>query len=143
VGAFTPLSVQRLSNTIDERLAALPIELNEYGYDAFGFHPETARGMMLMSALLYRRYFRVEVHDIDRVPAGRVLLICNHAGQLPFDGAMLSTAMFLDAQPPRLCRPMGEYWIPQLPSSACKRRAWARSSGLPRTALRCSRTGRR
>jgi 1-acyl-sn-glycerol-3-phosphate acyltransferase len=70
---------------------------------------------MLPTALMYRYYFRTEVHDIDRVPKGRVLLICNHAGQLPFDGAMLGMAMVLDATPSRVCRPMGEYWIPQLP----------------------------
>jgi 1-acyl-sn-glycerol-3-phosphate acyltransferase len=44
-----------------------------------------------------------------------VLLISNHAGQLPFDGLMLSTAMLLEAEPPRIARPMGEYWIPEIP----------------------------
>jgi 1-acyl-sn-glycerol-3-phosphate acyltransferase len=44
-----------------------------------------------------------------------VLVIANHAGQLPFDGAMLSTALLLEAEPPRIARGMGEYWIPQLP----------------------------
>jgi 1-acyl-sn-glycerol-3-phosphate acyltransferase len=28
---------------------------------------------------------------------------------------MLGTAMVLEAEPPRICRPMGEYWIPRLP----------------------------
>ncbi len=71
--------------------------------------------MLLPLALLYRHYFRVETHDIDRVPAGRALLVGNHAGQLPFDAAMLGTAMILDADPPRISRPMAEYWVSELP----------------------------
>jgi 1-acyl-sn-glycerol-3-phosphate acyltransferase len=115
VGAFAPLSVRDLESELRDRLAKIPTRLNEYGYDPFGFHPDVARRALYPSALLYRYYFRVEVNDIDRVPEGRVLLICNHAGQLPFDGAMLGTAMVLDAEPPRICRPMGEYWIPRIP----------------------------
>jgi 1-acyl-sn-glycerol-3-phosphate acyltransferase len=114
-GAFVPLSVRKLETEIDDRLAKIPTRLNEYGYDSYGFHPDFARRSLLPAALLYRNYFRVETHDIERVPEGRVLLVGNHAGQLPFDGAMLSTAMVLDADPPRICRPMGEYWIPRIP----------------------------
>lgn len=115
VGAFTPLYLRRLSSELQRQLERIPTELNEYGFDPYGFSSETAQRLMLPSALLYRDYFRVETHDIDRVPEGRVLLICNHAGQLPFDGAMLGTAMILDADPPRICRPMAEYWVSELP----------------------------
>jgi 1-acyl-sn-glycerol-3-phosphate acyltransferase len=44
-----------------------------------------------------------------------VLVVANHAGQLPFDGMMLATALLLEAEPPRIARGMGEYWIPRLP----------------------------
>jgi 1-acyl-sn-glycerol-3-phosphate acyltransferase len=110
-----PLAVRKLEAEIDERIGKIPTRLNEYGFDPYGFHPDVARRSLLPSALLYRHYFRVETHDSENVPEGRVLLICNHAGQLPFDGAMLGTAMVLEAQPPRICRPMGEYWIPSIP----------------------------
>jgi len=49
------------------------------------------------------------------LPAGRVLVIGNHAGQLPFDGGMVQTALMLEADPPRVARAMGEYWIPRIP----------------------------
>ena len=96
-------------------IASWATELNEYGYDRYGFHPDTFRRTSLPGALLYRHYFRAETHDIDRMPPGRVLVICNHAGQLPFDGMMLGTAMLLDAKPPRIARGMAEYWVSQLP----------------------------
>ncbi len=115
VGAFTPLSVRRLEREIDDRISKTPTRLNEYGYDAYGFHPDAARRGALPCALLYRYYFRVETHDISHVPQGGALLVGNHAGQLPWDGAMLGTAMLLEAEPPRICRPMGEYWISTIP----------------------------
>lgn len=115
VGGLVPLSVRRLQGQIEERLRKLPTALNEYGYDAFGMRPEFLRTQSLPAALLYRHYFRVETHDIDRLPSGRVLVIANHAGQLPFDASMLGMAMLLEADPPRIARGMGEYFIPRLP----------------------------
>ena len=115
LGSFQPLAMQRLAQEIDDRIAGLPVELNEYGFDRYGFHPDSYRLASLPSALLYRHYFRAETNDIERVPEGRVLLICNHAGQLPLDGAMLGMAMLLEATPPRLARGMAEYWVSRLP----------------------------
>ena len=115
VGAFLPLSARGLEREIEERMRRVPNQINEYGFDPYGMSLESARRMALPVALLYRHYFRVETFDIDRVPEGRVLLIANHAGQLPFDGAMINMAMLLEAEPPRICRSMGEYFIPRLP----------------------------
>jgi 1-acyl-sn-glycerol-3-phosphate acyltransferase len=114
-GGRLPAPWRELQNELDERLRKVPNRLNEYGFDSFGLSPEWVRNMALPGLLLYRYYFRVETHDAGRLPAGRVLVIANHAGQLPFDGMMLQTALLLEAEPPRIARAMGEYWIPQLP----------------------------
>jgi 1-acyl-sn-glycerol-3-phosphate acyltransferase len=115
VSSVTPLALRRLQGEIDERIAKVPVELNEYGFDPYGMQPEFVRSSILPAALAYRYYFRCETFDIDRVPEGRVLLIANHAGQLPFDGMMLSTAMLMEAHPPRIVRAMAEYWVSRLP----------------------------
>jgi 1-acyl-sn-glycerol-3-phosphate acyltransferase len=107
--------LRALDREIRECLSKAPLRLNEYGYDPHGFHPETARRVYLPTALLYRYYFRVETHGIENVPRGRVLLIANHAGQFPYDGAMLTIAMLLEADPPRLCHGMGEYFLWKAP----------------------------
>ena len=110
-----PQPVWDLQADIEERMRRIPTRLNAYGYDAWGFHPETAKRSMLTTALLYRYWFRVEVEGIERIPPGRVLLISNHAGQIALDAAMIACACFLDAEPPRIIRGMGEYWLPTVP----------------------------
>lgn len=104
-----------LEREIESKLARIPTELNAWGYDPFGFHPGTMQRLLLSSALLYRYWFRVETHGIRNIPAGRVLLISNHGGQIALDGAMIGVACVLEAEPPRIIRGMAEYWLPTLP----------------------------
>ena len=112
---LTPQTVWDLQREIDERMQRIPTRVNAYGYDPFGFHPDTARRAMLLTALLYRYWFRVETHGIERIPTGRALLIGNHAGQIPIDAGMIACAAFLEGEPPRIVRGMAEYWLPTLP----------------------------
>jgi 1-acyl-sn-glycerol-3-phosphate acyltransferase len=115
LAGLLPGPIRRLDREVADRLSKAPLRLNEFGYDPYGFHPEAARQMLLPAALLYRYYFRVEGFDIERVPEGRVLLIANHSGQFAYDGSMLSMAMLLRAEAPRLCRGMGEYFLWRVP----------------------------
>ena len=114
-GALVPLSMRSLQREFEQKLRKIPNRINEFGYDGYGMSPEWLRRLALPSLILYRHYFRVETFDIERLPAGRMLLIANHGGQLPFDGVMLTMALILEADPPRIARAMGEYWIPSLP----------------------------
>ncbi|MGI9432407.1 MAG: lysophospholipid acyltransferase family protein [Myxococcota bacterium] len=114
-GAATPLAIRDLRSEISDKLRKVPTRLNEFGYDDWGMRPSDLVDQLTLSGVLHRWYFRVETHDIERVPDGRVLLICNHAGQLPFDAMMLGMTMLLEANPPRVARGMGEYFIPRLP----------------------------
>ncbi len=111
-----PGSLGQLMREIDERIARIPTRINEYGYDPFGFDPGFARPLLLTMAAFYRHWFRVETRGVERIPAGRVLLIGNHAGNtFAWDGAMLGMTLLLDAEPPRVVRGMGEYYLPQIP----------------------------
>lgn len=111
-----PLALRSLSDEVDERLARIPTQLNEYGFDPFGASLDFARRMGTLAGFLYRHYFRVETRGIEKVPDGRVLLIANHAGNtIPMDGAMLAMAMLLEAEPPRFVRAMAEFYLPRIP----------------------------
>ena len=126
--------LRALDTEIAERLARAPVELNAFGYDPYGFHPPSARRLLLPAALLYRYYFRVETHDIARVPAGRVLLIANHSGQFGYDGGMLMMAMLLAAEPPRICRGMADYLFFRVPFAGTQ---VARLGGMVGTPENC------
>ncbi len=97
-------------------LDAVPrtMRLNELGYDPWGFHPESAKLYYSLARQVYR-YFRPNIVGIDNIPEGRVLLVPNHSGQLPFDGLVIAIACLLEAKPPRLVRGMAERWFPTLP----------------------------
>jgi 1-acyl-sn-glycerol-3-phosphate acyltransferase len=98
-----------------DQLQALARTENEYGVDPFGFNLDYSLAAVAPLLWLYRRYFRVETHGIEKIPRGRVLLISNHSGQLPLDGAMIGVAMMMEASPPRAIRSMVEKWVPTLP----------------------------
>jgi len=98
------------------RLSRLTPPGNEYGVDPFGFDLDYALAAIAPLLWLYKRYFRVEVHDVERVPdEGRVLLVANHSGQLPFDAAMLGLSILVEHDPPRVLRALLERWVPTLP----------------------------
>ena len=64
-GGGRPLPLRELQSEFDERLRKVPNRLNEYGYDPFGLRPTAVRRAMVLGALLYRHYFRVETHGIE------------------------------------------------------------------------------
>ncbi|NVJ26770.1 MULTISPECIES: lysophospholipid acyltransferase family protein [Myxococcus] len=98
-----------------QRMLALPRPENEYGVDPFGYNLDFSLSAVAPFLWLYRNYFRVETFGIEKVPAGRVLLVSNHSGQLPLDGAMIGVSLMLEASPPRAMRSMVEKWVPSLP----------------------------
>src|SRR5262252_3473835 len=110
-----PQTIADLEREVAAKLARIPTQLNEYGYDPWGFSPETSERVLVLGALAYRYYFRAVMIGIDNFPAGRMLLIVNHAGQLPLDASMVMVGSVLEGEPPRMLRGMAEYWMPTLP----------------------------
>ena len=109
------IAEDQLGEELDARLARISTYANEAGVDPFGFDPGTARYVLALSAFLHRYYFRTEVHGIENIPEGRVLVIANHSGQIPLDGVIIGTSLMLDAEPPRFPRSMVERWSAELP----------------------------
>jgi 1-acyl-sn-glycerol-3-phosphate acyltransferase len=62
--------------------------------DPFGLDLEVRDLVRPAFRFLHDRYWRIEVSGAHHVPAeGPVLLVANHSGALPFDGAMIVTAV--------------------------------------------------
>lgn len=77
----------------------------ETSVDEFGFDREWTETLVPISAWLYRNWWRVHAIGVENVPAsGRALLVSNHAGVVPYDGAMVRTALLLEHSQPRHAR---------------------------------------
>ena len=115
--AVISLSRRITGEDLDEQLSrTLPVRtLNEIGVDPFGIDIDTTRLSIAMLVYLHRYWFRTEVHGLENVPTGRVLLVGNHSGQVPLDGVVIALAMALDSENPRFPRAMVERFINTLP----------------------------
>ncbi len=103
-------TVQFQVNTVQRRLHG------EYETDEWGMDVEVLEAVTPFFEFLYRKYWRVTMTGLEHVPnAGRALLVVNHSGQLPFDGAMLASGIKLDHPRNRLVRTMFASWFPTLP----------------------------
>lgn len=106
---FVDEDTQRRIQTIAER------ETSEFGTDQFGFDAKTLITIAPFFIWLYRNYFRVETFGAENIPKGRMMVIANHSGQLPFDAGMILTAFILEPKTPRLLRGMVEKWSSEVP----------------------------
>lgn len=104
-----------VSPELRAKMARVSAELGTLGVDPFGFDPETVKYAAVPIQWLYEHYFRVITNGLENVPDGRVLLVANHSGQLPFDGMMIGAALVVERDPPRVVRSMVEKWVPRLP----------------------------
>lgn len=65
---------------------------------------------------LYDKWWRVETIGINNVPStGPVLLVSNHSGTLPFDGAMTKLAIWREHPAQREVRPLVENFVYYFP----------------------------
>jgi 1-acyl-sn-glycerol-3-phosphate acyltransferase len=99
----------------DERIGQLQKYYASLGGDVFGLDLDAYRSIGPLFGFLHRGYFRTEVHGIDRLPPGRVIIVANHSGQLPIDAMILGCSLFFDAAQPRVIRAMIDRWAASLP----------------------------
>lgn len=99
------------------RLAALR-DVVEAGVDTdpLGLSPSWVERAFPFFFALHRLYFRVTAEGRRHLPAeGGAVLVANHGGVLPFDGAMLVTDVLIHTDPPRLPRALVDRFVERLP----------------------------
>jgi 1-acyl-sn-glycerol-3-phosphate acyltransferase len=84
--------------------------------DEFGRDPVYSARFEPILEFLYRKYFRVECEGLENVPSsGRALLVANHSGTLPYDGAIVMHAMRSEHAKRRDVRPLVEDFVFHFP----------------------------
>jgi len=134
--AADDVATAALGPDFEDRLRRVNIAAEPSGVDPFGLDPAWAKYAIATASFFYRFYFRAETFGIDRLPPGRVLLVSNHSGQLPFDGMMIAASLFLEAEPPRIMRSMVEKWTQTLPFVATAYARLGQVVGVPENARR-------
>ncbi|MEZ4315446.1 MAG: 1-acyl-sn-glycerol-3-phosphate acyltransferase, partial [Polyangiaceae bacterium] len=134
--AADDLATSALGPDFEERLRRVNIASASHGVDPFGLDPAWAKYAVATASFFYRFYFRAESFDAARVPSGRVLLVSNHSGQLPFDGMMIGASLFLECDPPRIMRSMVEKWTQTLPFVSTTYARLGQVVGVPENARR-------
>lgn len=62
--------------------------------DEFGMDPTLTQKIRPLFDFLYHKYWRVKTTGINNIPKeGRALIVSNHSGTLPYDGAMIKAAI--------------------------------------------------
>ena len=88
----------------------------EYDTDEWGLDWEFLEMIRPFFTFLYKYYWRVEATGLEHIPDyERALIVSNHSGQLPFDGAMIGAAVLLEHPSQRLVRNLYADWFPTLP----------------------------
>src|ERR1700761_2839928 len=126
----------KLDPVFRAKLKALPTRQNEYGFDPFGFHRDEAKVAALVTQFLYKHYFRVETDGVHNIPPGRVLLVSNHSGQLPFDAVGVGGARLFENDPPRIVRAMVEKYVQTVPFASYLFARWGQITGTPENCRR-------
>ena len=88
----------------------------EYETDEWGLDTEVLDALRPFFEFMYTAYWRVQTSGLENIPEqGRALLVVNHSGQLPWDGAMVGLAVLKDHPAQRLVRTLYATWFPTLP----------------------------
>lgn len=102
--------------SLDAQLNKIRKPIGSLGYDPWGYNNEAVKVGFSLTRALYEKYFRVESHGVDQIPAdGPVLIIANHSGQLPLDGLLIGYALASRENKPRVPRAMIERFFPTVP----------------------------
>lgn len=106
---LVPAELEQQVNRIRKPIGSL-------GYDPWGYNNESVKYGLALTKQIYEKYFRVQAHGVEKIPAkGPVLIIANHSGQLPIDGILIGYALASRKHSPRMPRAMIERFFPTVP----------------------------
>lgn len=131
IGVLLRYQFDELRGFVERRLSG------NYRIDSYGLDWEIVEAVRPFLRFLYTTWWRTTVTGLEHVPAqGRALLVANHSGVLPWDGAMVSMAVLEEHPQPRMVRNLFLGWFSTLPGVAPLLTSLGQVHGLPENAVR-------
>lgn len=110
IGMVLQYQIDELRSLVQRRLRG------EYTTGSFGLDQEIVDLLRPFAAFLYRTWWRVGSEGLEHVPdSGPALLLANHSGALPWDTAMIATALLEEHPQSRLVRNLYPAWLGAIP----------------------------
>lgn len=132
---WTHLKTLALTDPVAYLSKRVPSYVERYGgekEDEWGYSLETYARWEPFFRFLLEDYFKVNIKGIENIPSdGKAILVGNHSGLLPLDGAMISIAMGNYHSSPRRVRYLVTDWFFSLPGVG----SWIRETGQVRATL--------
>lgn len=135
---WTNLQALKPENPIKALARRCPTYYSRYAgqQDEFGYKLETFANWEPIFRFCYEDYFKVKAKGIENIPGdGRAIIVGNHSGLLPIDGAMLSMAMCSKHPSPRRVRFLVTDWFFNVPGLG----SWITETGQVRGTLENAR----
>ncbi len=136
------LGVSGLYSGLRRWVSAYGMDNRSLEVDEFGADPLYLEKSRVLLDFLFDRWWRVEVRGAEHLPrGGRVLLVANRSGILPYDALMIAHAV--ERSHPRQLRPrfLAADWIATLPFSQPLLTRLGGVRACPENAERLLRTG--
>jgi len=109
----------------------------EYQTDPYGMDREVIEIVRPFLLFMYRTWWRIRAEGVEHVPGdGRALLVSNHSGVLPWDGAMIATAVYEEHPSARIVRNLFLHWFSTLPIIAPTLASMGQVPAIPENAVR-------
>ncbi len=115
---WTNIQALKPENPIKALAKRCPTYYSRYAgqVDEFGYKLETFANWEPIFRFCYEDYFKVKAQGIENIPGdGRAIIVGNHSGLIPIDGAMLSMAMCSKHSSPRRVRFLVTDWFFNVP----------------------------
>lgn len=113
IGTVTASALRVVDDSFEAERVATPAAAE---IDDFGFDRARTERLLPLARWFYRHYWRVETEGVHHVPgSGPALLVANHSGVIPYDGAMIRTALMAEHPQPRHARMLVMDWAFSLP----------------------------
>ncbi len=122
---------------VEEAVERLELPFNRYGLDHYGISRDHLVTFFSLLVPFYRHYFSVRTFGAEHIPPrGRTMVVGNHSGGLPVDGAMVLTSLLMELEQPRLGQGMVEKFANRWPFVSHWFSRVGQFTGLPEHAVR-------